>query len=70
MREEKQTHTFKCGIKFCAHILVLDCEPRNFMNDAAKRGWHYVYTCEYTRKSNSPPWVCSDCWCQSGLEWR
>lgn len=70
MREEALKHTFRCGIQYCAHTLTLNCEPRHLIDDAAKRGWKYVYTWESIHKSDSSPWICEECWRMSGLKWR
>lgn len=70
MEKEDFIVNIRCGIKYCANVLKLECDPKGTTDCAGQYGWKYVLTWEPIYKSDSAPYICDECWEQSGLKWR
>ena len=70
MEPEDFKRTIRCGIKYCANILKIEWKPGVSIDCAGHYGWKYVLTWEPIQKSDSAPYICAECWEQSGLKWR
>lgn len=68
MSKEDLTRTIRCGIEYCANTLTLIFNGKN-TGEPEQRGWRYVETWE-TIKDDVAPYICEECWEQSGLKWR